>query len=282
MQSSTSNFGPEPFVNNVHSITIVVGGDETGVESKGAELLSSRILRRSRIRSEILSENHPQISSRIKRADVVVLVGNPDHHELLRFHMEREHLTTPKLPDTDVLHPEGFAVKTSLAEVPLVLVAGADQRGVIYGAGALLRRMTFHADGVDVPQIEAREKPAFPYRGTVSTSVRPNQLVRDPGKMRPQKEEEVRTGVEDLMLLGANTFRQLEDLAISHGMLTSFMCSANLLAILIEFSSMSTPTTLFAPALLAFKHRWPLPHPRTRIFLPLSSLRSETPKILPG
>jgi hypothetical protein len=196
------------FAADIHTIMVVAGKEAALAETKAIEILVKRILSRSRVDAVVVQENPPDDVSGIDSQDIIFVVGTPGRHALLGSLMGQVGLKLPTLPDTDLRHPEGFAVRTVLIDgLPHVLVAGVDERGVIYGVGALLRAMTLGPSAIDLPHLDLVEKPAFPYRGTVALSVSPNKLLRELGNLRPQTNEDVTTGIEDLMLLGANVFR---------------------------------------------------------------------------
>jgi alpha-glucuronidase len=68
----------------------------------------------------------------------------------------------PALPVPHSIAGEGFWLDRTLwHDHPLVVVAGADERGVLYGAFALLRRV---ATGADLTQLNLRDQPAMPIR----------------------------------------------------------------------------------------------------------------------
>jgi alpha-glucuronidase len=68
----------------------------------------------------------------------------------------------PSLPAPQSMGKEGFWLRSTLWHGhPLVVVAGADERGALYGAFALLRLI---ATGADLSQLNLRQQPAMPIR----------------------------------------------------------------------------------------------------------------------
>jgi alpha-glucuronidase len=68
----------------------------------------------------------------------------------------------PKLDAPGDLRPEGYWIKGSdSGPHPLLVVAGADERGVLYGAFSLLRTIGIYADPM---QLDVRGSPAMPVR----------------------------------------------------------------------------------------------------------------------
>ncbi len=127
----------------------------------------------------------------------------------------------PRLPDTDRMHPEGYAVATvESGGVRYLVVLGADDRGVLYGVGAALREIIFHQDCLDVPDLHLAEKPAFCLRGTEASSTGPRSGAIQLGKCRPQTPQEQVEACEDLILLGANVMSGMGELVRSYGLMT--------------------------------------------------------------
>jgi len=202
-------------------IAMIAGSKAEEPELKAVELLRSRILSRSRVRIEVLSGRDYDPKRDMNDFDIVFLVGCPQHHELLRAVLDERGLSLPSLPGNGKIHPESFVVATHRgAETDFVLVAGADGRGVIYGVGAALRALTYGVEAVDVPALCLVEKPAFRLRGGEASSVGPRHGAMELGRMRPQTDEEMLEGVEDLLLLGLNVLGGADGFARTWGLMT--------------------------------------------------------------
>ena len=68
----------------------------------------------------------------------------------------------PELPVPTDLEPEGYWIYWNRsADQPMLIIAGADDRGVLYGAFALLRLI---ATGADLAHLDLRSHPAMPIR----------------------------------------------------------------------------------------------------------------------
>ncbi|HTW62766.1 MAG TPA: alpha-glucuronidase family glycosyl hydrolase [Terracidiphilus sp.] len=97
----------------------------------------------------------------------------------------------PTLPVPSSIGREGFWLDRTLWRGhPLVVVAGADGRGVLYGAFALLRLI---ATGADLAQLNLRQQPAMPIRwvdewdnasGTVERGYGGRSVFFEGGKVR--------------------------------------------------------------------------------------------------
>ncbi len=228
----TEGCGPSAgsFVEGAKHLVLVSGGRSSDVELRGIDLLRRRILKRSKVLIENVVEGMQASTDAVGKAELVFLVGTLRSHQLLRSLVDEYDISLPVLPDTERTHPEGFAARTLVHGMRrYVVIVGADQRGVIYGIGAVLRSMTYHSDGVDLPQLDAKEKPAFWLRGTEASAVGPRSGAMELGKMRPQREEEIEEALEDLILLGANIFHGKEDFVQDHGlMIYSGYCANSL------------------------------------------------------
>jgi hypothetical protein len=136
--------------------------------------------------------------------------------------MKKHDITLPHLPDSMQLHPEGYALGTLEDEEGrrILLIAGVDERGTLYGAGAALRSLTYHEDCISVPNLAIVDKPAFWIRGGEASSTGPRSGAMELGRMRQQTEEEVLEAIEDLVLLGANIFQGRDDLVRPLGLMT--------------------------------------------------------------
>jgi alpha-glucuronidase len=97
----------------------------------------------------------------------------------------------PALTVSHALAPEGYwLTQSSSSGHPLIVIAGADDRGVLYGAFDLLRRI---ASGSDLTSLNAVENPAMPIRwvdewdnasGTVERGYGGRSIFFENGKVR--------------------------------------------------------------------------------------------------
>ncbi len=202
-------------VRNGKRIVIIVGSDATGLESRAAEILESRIEKRSNV--EVRIEPHTKAEDAIGWADVVFSVGNNYISSKL---MEDYGAQLPTLPNSNKQHPEGFLVRSGVNEgKPAIVIVGVDDRGTIYGVGYVLREIGYYPDHIELPSFDVREKPAFWLRGSEATG--PGSSARKFGDIRPQTEEERREILEDLLLLGVNIMRDDPDVLRLYGMMVS-------------------------------------------------------------
>ena len=191
-----------------------------GPGRRAAEILAARIRKRSRIEVDLVPGGDP---SQIE-ADLIFVIGTPEDLPQGMAGMLSPGL--PRLPDTERLHPEGFAVTTATpGGQNTVLICGCDGRGTIYGVGHVLRAVTFLEGRIEVPPIRASERPAFWMRGGNPSG--PGSRARRFGQLRPQTDGERREVMEDLMLLGTNIFGGDPDRVRPYGMMSSSGRTAN-------------------------------------------------------
>ncbi|MBU7005029.1 MAG: hypothetical protein HXS50_05640, partial [Theionarchaea archaeon] len=209
---------PELFARDVDSLRIVLGARASNPEMKAARMLEGRIKARSGARASTITENDGNPAG---EKGIVVLVGVPGNHDMLQDLVPALRMKLPSLPDIEKIHSEGFALRTATVDgIRYVVVAGSDGRGTIYGVGELLRSIIYNIDGIDLPHLDFIDKPALPLRGTVALSVGPNYDATKFAELRPQTEEERAWGVEDMILVGANTFKTMEEMAREYGLMT--------------------------------------------------------------
>lgn len=208
---------------SVSRLAIITGQESTAPEQKAAEILANRILKRSSVSIQMARENDSEADELMEKSKLIVVVGSPDGNQLTRNLMQKLGMKLPTLPRSKKIHPEAFAVKSGeVAGRNYIVIAGTDERGTLYGAGWLLRALTYRTDSVAVPVVDVQEKPAFPMRGGVPTG--PSSRAHRFGQLRPETASESREIKEDLMLLGTNIFEGRES---TYGMLSRFGRTAN-------------------------------------------------------
>ena len=110
---------------NAKTITIVVGAKAGAPELKAAEILSKRLIKRSGVSVTTVTESAPAPA-----ADVTLVVGTADGNGRVKTLLHDFHTAPPTLPNSERVHPEGFAVKSGAVDgKPYVVVAGADGPG---------------------------------------------------------------------------------------------------------------------------------------------------------
>jgi hypothetical protein len=211
---------PAPFVSGAEVVLIVQSKEPLEPESRAASIVEDRLRERSSVEVSVASEGEG-LDDRIGEADITFVIGIPGRHGVLDSLMRELTIDLPRLPGSGEIHPEGFSVKTgTTVHGPVAAVAGADERGVLYGAGALLRSLIYLPGSIDIPRIDICERPSFMIRGTEASASGPREGARERGSMREQTEAERHRGIEDLILLGAKILQGEEDLVRGHGCMT--------------------------------------------------------------
>jgi len=178
---------------------LILNGEGSGeIEKNVASLLAERIAESGDLPVRIAT-NIPT-ASRSQR-ELVILLGLPTHHAEIRrlFDAQRLESLTNLSPG-----PEGFLLRT----VPdrnglVVIIAAQDSRGLLYGAGEMLRQMAVHGSILDLPpNINLRTAPAFEIRGTQFGQ---SSVALNRAKVTPWTQQQRRHAILDLALTGLNT-----------------------------------------------------------------------------
>lgn len=208
----------------VRSLRIVFDPEASPLESRLAELLKKRILSLSTIPIAVGNSNTAKLELTIYLGKI--RVAGP-LHDLA----ERNEVRAPGQTNA---YPEGFAVKTGTdGRNRAVIVLGADDRGVLYGVGELLRRIRFEADRLEVPELDIRSAPGFRFRGF---SANQGGTMVTATKARSWTSDEMHGVVLDYALAGGNCFYcedqpgPLYQFLKSYGLLTTTGARPNQLA----------------------------------------------------
>ncbi len=181
------------------SMNIILGEQAGRVECNAAGLLRERILEMGDNTVLMLSEDE---NWKEEKAALTILIGRPDHHSTICALLDRNRTQYPNNFDPG---PEGFLLYRSpeLGD-GVVIAAGADDRGVVYAVGEILRQMDQDDSGFDFPlHVDVRTAPAFEIRGTQFDQG--GKMVQLTGVKHWTFKEQKRV-ILDYMLAGANTF----------------------------------------------------------------------------
>jgi hypothetical protein len=177
-------------------VTIILDSDFDLVH----HVLRERILPRSRVSVEVTrNESDP--------SDLRIYLGWIGGADTRLSQLARDHgveLPTVKIPDAPHPAAEGFAIKTVRVDgVPSVIVVAqeGDKRGLLYGAGELLRRLTYGPDRVSLGELDLQMAPAYRLRGS---SANQGGTMRQITGARGWTTEETWGYMIDLALSGAN------------------------------------------------------------------------------
>ncbi|MCC7340216.1 MAG: hypothetical protein IT170_03940 [Bryobacterales bacterium] len=185
------------------SAVIVIGAQASPIEKRVASLLAGRISEPSALAARVADEL-PSAEAGVLR----ILLGVPARHpEILRA------MDSRGLPPLTALEPgpEGFLLQTlgDGVDTP-VLAAGIDERGVLYAAGEILRRMEIGETSLEFPEaLHIRTAPAFEIRGTQFGQ---SGVALTKGKVRKWSDAELRRAILDFALAGLNTVEIHEEL----------------------------------------------------------------------
>lgn len=182
---------------------IVTGAQATPIEKRVAALLAERISEPSSLPVQVMARV-PAPEAGV----LPILLGIPSQHRELEREMESR-----RIPPLTALAPgpEGFLVQT-LGEGTgaRVLAAGIDERGVLYAAGEVLRRMEIGESAFEFPEaLRVRTAPAFEIRGTQFGQ---SGVALSKGKVRKWTDAELRHAILDFALAGLNTVEVHEEL----------------------------------------------------------------------
>jgi hypothetical protein len=179
-------------------VQIQIGERAGDVEKNAASLLAERIGEQGVGSVRILGGSDV---AHTNANQFVVLLGLPENHSQIRKLFDQ--LRIPPLARLSP-GPEGFLVKA----IPrgsgcIVLVAGLDPRGVLYGAGELLRQLVVRNSVLELPSdLSVRSAPAFEVRGTQFGQ---SSVALNRAKVRPWTEQDRRRAILDIALAGLNT-----------------------------------------------------------------------------
>lgn len=178
----------------IHAMMIVLGAEASPVEQRLAEFLKARIVSRTPVTMEVGTARKPGV-------DVCIYLGkvraSGDLSDLCAHHKVQP-------PGKEKPNPEGFAVKTVQdGQDRVVIAVGADDRGVLYAVGEILRRLRFEANQIELPPIDVSTSPGFRFRGF---SANQGGTMITVTKARPWTEAERHDVVLDYALAGGNCF----------------------------------------------------------------------------
>jgi hypothetical protein len=182
---------------------IITGQRATPIEKRVANLLAERISEPSGLPSRIV-----EATVSANTGELRILLGIPANHDGIhqQFDAHRIPPLGPLAPG-----PEGFLLQTLQdAQGSLLLAAGIDERGVLYAAGEILRRMEIAESSFHFPDtLHVRTAPAYEIRGTQFGQ---SHVALNKAKVRPWTDEEMRHAILDFALAGLNTVEIYEQL----------------------------------------------------------------------
>ncbi len=200
------------------NIDIVLDEKASDGDARVAEVLRIRILKRSKVGVKNVRATTPG-------ADLRIYLGRAGAGgELDRLCAANG----VKLPGKQRPAPEGFAVKSATISGARSLIAiGADQRGVLYAVGEVLRQLTCESSPLKVGEVDVASAPAYRFRGS---SANQGGTIRQITGARAWTQQEWQDYILELALSGANCFYAggvQFDFVKSFGMMTVGGCRPN-------------------------------------------------------
>ena len=181
---------------NVHatSIGIVLPENASKVEQNVANILKDRLKSNNGIKVSISNERDLTLSLNI-------FLGLSKKSGNLYELSKKFNLS---LPGMNKPFAEGYAVKmVTLDNTPAILAIGADNRGVLYATGEILRQMDTETLAVNFKTFDVRSAPAYRFRGANNSQ---GGTMRKFTKSRAWTESEWKEVIIDYALAGANCF----------------------------------------------------------------------------
>jgi len=187
---------PSEKARSVHatSISIILPKNASKVEQNVAKVLKSRLQSNSNVKISISNEKDPNVNLNIFLG---LAAKSGKLHDLSKKYNLR-------LPGRDKAFAEGFAVKSiSLDNTPAILAVGADNRGMLYAAGEILRQMNTEALAINFKTFDVSSAPAYRFRGANNPQ---GGTMRKFTKSRAWTTREWKEVILDYALAGANCF----------------------------------------------------------------------------
>ncbi|MFH1739705.1 MAG: DUF4838 domain-containing protein [bacterium] len=182
----------------IKELRVIIGERATELERNYVNLFVDRLREQSAVQTEISSEidEHP-----VKERIHTIYIGVPERNVNLRQLCKVKGIVIPDEMDPGA---EGFVLRSWRGTKGIeAIAAAADEHGVAYAVGELLRRITYHETGIEFPSdLNIRTAPAFRLRGT---EIQQGSTMRDITGAREWTQEERERVALDFVLAGANT-----------------------------------------------------------------------------
>lgn len=175
---------------DISNAYILTSNEISAVESNAIRVLIEEIEKRTGIRLKVIYE-------RPADGKPIILVGTESSiHRLLKPYFDL--LDTLEKPGR-----EGYRILVD-AEKKIVFVVGADQRGVLYGVGKLLRKLCLKNNSIEVDEeLRISSTPQYALRG-IQLGYRPKNNTYDAWSI-----EQFEQYIRELALFGANSIEIL-------------------------------------------------------------------------
>jgi hypothetical protein len=191
----TNTFAEAPDPIKIARIGITIEPNANKAEAQAADLLKMRILQISTLSVDIGT-------TPITGVDLQIYLGKArDRGRLYKLCTENA-VVLPNRKNS--FFAEGFAIKTVPCSGDAMIVSiGADDRGVLYAVGEIIRRLRYFEDHLELTPFEIQSAPGFRYRGS---SANQGGTMMKITKARGWSEDELHGVILEYALAGANTF----------------------------------------------------------------------------
>ncbi len=176
------------------SIGIIVDKNASDIERNIANVLKNRLQKNSKVKVSISKEKDPNTGLNI-------YLGQASKSGRLNELGKKFNLL---LPGIQKPFTEGYVVKTiTLENTPAILALGADNRGMLYVAGEILRQMEPEELAIKFKSFDISTAPAYRFRGANNPQ---GGTMRKFTKSRTWTTDEWKEVILDFALAGANCF----------------------------------------------------------------------------
>ncbi len=176
------------------SVNIVIDENDGKVIENVAGVLNDRLQANSDVKVSVSHEKD-------NAADLNIFLGLYGKNTILKRLCAEHHVEPPGIGKP---FAEGYAAKLAKHEnSSIIIAAGADNRGVLYAAGEILRQMKPVETGVRFEPFDVSTSPAYRFRGANATQ---GGTMRKYTKARPWTKAEREQAILDYALAGANCF----------------------------------------------------------------------------
>ena len=176
------------------SVGIIVDKNASDIERNIANVLKNRLQKNSKVKVSISKEKDPN-------AGLNIYLGQASKSGRLNELGKKFNLL---LPGIQKPFAEGYAVKTiTLENTPAILALGADNRGMLYAAGEILRQMEPEELAIKFKSFDISTAPAYRFRGANNPQ---GGTMRKFTKSRAWTTDEWKEVILGFALAGANCF----------------------------------------------------------------------------
>ncbi len=186
-----------------NKVILVSRDSPSQVERNIIELLQARISEKSSVRVAMFNASGYQSANADIPGTLILFAGVASGNTALNSLLADRRIA----PVTDLNPgPEGFLLRAEAGapgKAGKGMLAGVDNRGLLYAVGAFLRSCHFHADAIGLEAFQLRSAPGFEVRGTQYGQ---SHVALNKAKVRPWTKEDKERAILDLALAGANTF----------------------------------------------------------------------------